>query len=449
MASSRKPNSNELRERVAGALSPFLAPGARLAAGLSGGLDSVVLFSILADLAPELGFSLTAIHVNHGISPNAARWADFCAELCRERGIPCRIETVDIAPHRDLGLEGAAREARYEAFARLDADLLALAQHRDDQAETVLLQLLRGAGVRGLSAMPHTREIGGGALRLVRPLLDVSRHEIASYAKARGLAWIEDESNDDTARKRNFLRHEVLPLLEREFPAAHDTLARAARHMAEADGLLDELARRDLEALGGAEMCVARLCALGEARAKNALRYACALRGIAAPGSARLEELVRQLTRARADAGVHITSSGWSFRRYRDRLYLEPEIYAADAAFLETWHGESALPLLQLGGVLGFKPEEGRGLSLEKLRQEPVTVRLRRGGERLRPDFRRPTRTLKNLFQERGVPPWRRDSLPLLYCGDHLVSVPGLGDDCEYQAQPGEPGVIVTWERLA
>src|SRR5436309_2282226 len=153
MGSSRNSSSSELPERVAAALAPRIFPGAHLALGLSGGLDSVALLSILLELAPALRFSLRAVHVNHGISPNAARWAEFCSGLCARLGVPLQLETVDIAPHRDLGLEGAARRSRYEAFARVDADFVVLAQHCDDQAETLLLRLLRGAGLRGLAAM--------------------------------------------------------------------------------------------------------------------------------------------------------------------------------------------------------------------------------------------------------------------------------------------------------
>ncbi|MGB7542471.1 MAG: tRNA lysidine(34) synthetase TilS [Burkholderiales bacterium] len=448
MANSRKPSSNDLQGAVAAALAPAVTPGAHLALGLSGGIDSVALLSILLELAPALRFSLRAVHVNHGISPNAARWAEFCAGICQDLRVPFQLETVDIAPYRTLGLEGAARRARYEALAQIEADFVVLAHHRDDQAETLLLQLLRGAGLRGLAGMPPLRTLPGTRAQLLRPFLDVPRAAIEAYAHAKGLAWVEDESNADTARQRNFLRHEVLPLLERQFPAARATIARAAAHVAEAGVLLDEMARTDFERTGGAAIEISFLRELGTAHAKNLLRYVCDARGIRAPGAALLDELLRQLLEARRDAAVGFTMSGWDFRRYRGKLYLEPHRAAVEAELREDWSGENALPLLGLGGVLSFRPEEGRGLSLPKLRSEPVTVRLRRGGERLRPDCRRPRRSLKNLFQEKRVPPWQRDRLPLLYCGENLVSVPEVGYECEFQAAPGEPGLIVVWELL-
>ncbi len=448
MANSRKPSSNDLRSAAAAALAPAVAPGSHLVLGLSGGVDSVALLSILLELTPRLRFSLRAVHVNHGISPNAARWAGFCAGLCRDLRVPFQIETVDIAPYRALGLEGAARRARYEALAQIEADFVVLAHHRDDQAETLLLQLLRGAGLRGLAGMPLLRALPGTRAQLLRPFLDVPRAAIEAYARAKGLAWIEDESNADSAHQRNFLRHEVLPLLERQFPAARATIARAAAHMAEAAVLLNEVARTDFEHAGGAAIEISFLRGLGTAHSKNLLRYACDACGIRAPGAASLDELLRQLLQARRDAAVSFTLSGWDFRRYRGKLYMERHRAAVEAELREDWTGENSLPLLALGGVLRFKPEEGRGLSLLKLRRNPVTVRVRRGGERLRPDCRRPRRSLKNLFQEKQVPPWQRERLPLLYCGENLVWVPEVGYECEFHAAPGEPGLIVTWEPL-
>ncbi|TMH43647.1 MAG: tRNA lysidine(34) synthetase TilS [Betaproteobacteria bacterium] len=447
MGSSGNSSSGELPGRVAAVLAPKIFPGAHLALGLSGGLDSVALLSILLELAPALRFSLRAVHVNHGISPNAARWAEFCGGLCARLGVPLQLETVDISPHRHLGLEGAARRSRHEAFARVDADFVVLAQHSDDQAETLLLRLMRGAGLRGLAAMSPLRSISGTRARLLRPLLAVSRAEIETHARLRGLEWVEDESNADTVRRRNFLRRDIFPLLERQFPGARATIARAAAHLAEARELLDEMARTDFERCAGAEgVNVADLQGLGEARAKNLLRYWCETKNIEPLSAARTGELLRQLRESRSDARIGLAVPGWTFLRYRERLYLRRASPALERSLREVWDGANALPMLSLGGVLRFKPEEGRGLSLAKLRAGCVTARLRQGGERLRLDAGRPRRTLKNLFQERGVPPWRRDRLPLIYCGDELVSVPGIGDAFEFRAVPGEAGLIVTWE---
>src|SRR2546427_10802205 len=185
MGSSRNSSSSELPERAAAVLAPAIFPGAHLAMGLSGGVDSVALLSALTELAPAMRFPIRAVHFNHGISPNAARWAEFCARLCARFRVPPQRETVDIGPYRNLGLEGAARQARYEAFARVDADFIVLAQHRDDQAETLLLRLLRGAGLRGLAAMSPLRPLPGTRARLLRPLLAMSRAEIETRSEER------------------------------------------------------------------------------------------------------------------------------------------------------------------------------------------------------------------------------------------------------------------------
>lgn len=420
--------------------------------GLSGGVDSVTLLSILADLAPEMRFSLRAVHVHHGISPNASSWAQFCQELCISLNVPLRIERVRVDDYRFLGVEGAARQARYEVYAREQADFIVLAHHRDDQVETLLIQLLRGAGPLGMAGMPELRSLAGSRARILRPMLAFARVGIEAWARDRGLQWIDDESNDDTARQRNFVRHRVLPLIEERFPAARTTVARSAGHLAEAGALLAELARMDraAAAVPGEEHAVgvAGLQRLGAMRAKNVLRSMLHAQAIPVPTAAQLDELYRQLVDAREDRAVRLAIQGWEFRRYRGRVCIERVPVPAPPNFRQTWNGESRLPLLELGGVLEFKPEEGRGVSVAQLRGAEVTVRLREGGERLQPDERRPRRTLKNLLQEKGVPPWRRGGWPVLYCGKRLVCVPGIGVDCAWQARPGEPGLIVSWEAL-
>src|SRR3990172_3911205 len=256
MASSRKPKPNSadgVEATVGAALKPLLFPRARLVLGLSGGLDSMVLLEVLRRLAGPLDFRLSCVHVNHNISPNARRWAAFCARRCKRQDIALALHEVDVAPYRAEGLEAAARRARYQVYASLDqADFIVLAQHLDDQAETLLLQLLRGAGVKGGAAMPLIREQGSDkkassarAPAILRPMLAVSRKEIEAYARANKLKWVEDESNADTRHDRNFLRHEVLPVIERAFPGYRATLARAAGHLAEASLILDELAQAD------------------------------------------------------------------------------------------------------------------------------------------------------------------------------------------------------------
>ena len=297
MANSRKSNSN-LTERVADALSSIVPRGSSLLLGLSGGVDSIVLLHLLVQLFPRFSWRLSALHVHHDISPNADSWADFCTELCAKYTIPLLVERVDIAPLRAMGIEAAARQLRHAALARQKVDFIALAHHRDDQAETLLLQLLRGAGVRGTSSMPIFKP-HRVAPSLLRPLLDIDRAELMAYASHHELRWVEDGSNEDVSYPRNFLRHRVLPVLEQRFPAYRTTLARSARHFAEAAGLLDELAAQDASsAMSGDRLSVAALRQLNSARGKNLLRYFLAARGAPIPDSTRLAEMLRQLCEA-------------------------------------------------------------------------------------------------------------------------------------------------------
>jgi tRNA(Ile)-lysidine synthase len=401
MAASRKPLSVD---------SALLAPmrGKRVAVGLSGGLDSVVLLHAMHGLAPKLGYKLSAIHVNHGLSPNAGDWQKFCSAFCLELGVPFRAFKVKVSKHRH-GLEAAAREARRAAFMKTGADAIALAHHLDDQAETVLFNLLRGAGLEGASGMPALGKLGRKLL--LRPLLGAPRRAIRAYAAEHRLAWIEDESNADEALTRNFIRHRVGPLLESRFPRWRENLARAARHFA------------------NTELDAGRL-----------LRAYLKDQGLRAPSEAKLLEMLKQL----GSASAAIAHDGVVFRRYRGKLFTEKE--RARSAFKpRTWYGETRLALPALGGELRFRRVRGRGIASSLIKGMRLEVRQRSGGERLRLDALRPSRTLKNLFQEAGVPPWERERMPLLFCGDDLVWAPGLGVDAKFLNAGRAPGIVPDW----
>lgn len=298
MAASRNRLSADLPARVGAFLAARLAPDERLAVGLSGGCDSVVLLHLLTCL----GFAgrLDAIHVHHGLSPNADAWGLFCADYCARLGVPLIIRHVCVATTSGQGLEAAARKARYAAFAGMSADCLLLGHHRGDQAETVLFNLLRGSGVTGAAGMPAERQFG--CLRLLRPLLDSSRQEIEAYATSAGLAWIDDESNADISLTRNYLRHEVMASLARRFPAAEASLAQAAANFGEAAGLLDELAKQDWQRVGAGEAArMSEMRMLSLPRLKNLLRYRLRCLGWQVPVATRLDEFARQLLSASPD----------------------------------------------------------------------------------------------------------------------------------------------------
>jgi len=456
---------NNLSERVAAYIEPLLPAQSSILIGLSGGVDSVVLLHLLHRLAPRFSWQLSALHVHHGISPNADAWADFCIEFCARHHIPLHIEHVDITPLRKHGIEAAARKLRHAAFDKHTSDFVALAHHADDQAETLLLQLLRGSGVRGASAMPvlslskwpvlsqSKRPLfaeRAGSPALLRPLLHSSRREILDYAATHGLNWIEDESNANDCYPRNFLRHRVLPLLGERFPAYRDTLARSAQHFAEASELLDELAQQDAaQAIEGETLAVVALQAMNMPRAKNLLRYFLHSIGAPMPQAVQLDDMMQQLCGARADASVCIAYSDWEVRRYRGKVHVLRALGEFDRNLVLPWHGESVLDWPALNICLCFNHSRGVGISLAKLQRAPVTLRLRRGGESLRPYPNAPMRTLKNLLQEHHVPPWQRDRLPLLYCGDELACAFGVAIAAEYLADAAEEGVQLFAEQRA
>jgi tRNA(Ile)-lysidine synthase len=445
MASSRKSN---LADTVAAQLAPLLPARSQILIGLSGGMDSVVLLHLLHTLSSRYDWQLSALHVHHGISPNADAWADFCAELCGRHSIPLHIERVDISSLRDEhGIEAAARKLRHAAFARQKCDFVALAHHADDQAETMLLQLLRGAGVKGAAAMPLVKPATPHVHASVRPLLNVARSSLLDYATQQGLRWVEDESNADESYPRNFMRHRLLPVLEQRFPAYRDTLGRSAQHFAEAADLLDELALQDGgQALEDDTLQVDALRRLSTPRAKNLLRYFLHMHSVLMPQSAQLDEMLRQLCNAREDAAVCVGFGDWQVRRYQGKAYLLAFLAEFDANLVLPWHGEAQLfwPALKRPLLLTKMP--GQGIALEKLRRAPVTLRLRNGGESLRPHCGAASRSLKNLLQEHHVPPWLRERLPLLYCGDELVCIAGVAVAADYQVEKDEEGLLLSCE---
>ena len=388
MASSRKPPSARRK----------------LAVALSGGIDSVTLLHQLKSRG-----RVSAIHVHHGLSPNADAWTAFCRKLCKQWGVPLKVFRVKVSP-AGAGLEAAARAARYEAFLKIPAQTIALAHNLDDQAETVLMNLLRGAGPRGASGMAPESRFKGKTL--IRPLLDVSRHEIEAYARKNRLAWIEDESNADEALTRNFVRGRLGPLMDQRFPAWKRSLSRAARHFSRKEAGAEELLRKFLQT-----------------------------KGLRAPSEAKLVEMLKQLTSG--GARTLVEHDGARLRVYRGKIVHDRE---AGSFTSMAWRGEARLPIPALGGELRFRRTRGKGIDASRA---PLSVRLRAGGERLQPDASRPRRTLKNLFQEAGVPAWERDRLPLLVCGDDLVWVPGLGVDARYQAAKNRPGVLPEWRKMS
>lgn len=440
MANSRKPGPTDLSGRLRDFLAPRLFPSARLCLGYSGGLDSTVLLHLLAGLRRLLDFRLTAVHVHHGLSPHADDWAAVCQTACDRLGVPLDVHRVRVVADGQ-GLEAAARAARYAVLGGQPVDFILVAHHRDDQAETLLLRLLRGTGVHGLAAMAEDRALAES--RLLRPLLDVARDDLLRYARRHGLTHIDDESNADQSLTRNWLRGKMLPEIEARFPACREVLARTAARLTESAALLDDLARLDMaSAAQGNSLDLAVLSGLAAARARNVLRYWLREQVAVTPSEAHLETLLSQLLTAGPDRQPVWRFGGKVLRRHRGRASLVADLGPAEGQWL--WRGEPELILADQGRLV-FLATVGEGLAADKLPAAGCTVRWRGGGEKLRPDCRRPRRTLKNLLREAGLAPDERLRLPLLLIAEQPVWMAGIGVDCAFRAGPGEAGWLISW----
>ena len=446
MESSRSsPARLELERHVAARIEGAIPRGAAICAAFSGGLDSTVLLEALARVAPGLGHPLSAVHVHHGLSPNADAWAASCEHRCAALGVPLAIARVDVDKGSGEGLEAAARSARYAIYAGRPEPIVALAHHRDDQAETVLLQLARGTGLKGLAAMPELRALPDSPVSIFRPLLAFGRPAIVDYARGRGLPWIEDESNASARQDRNYLRLDVAPRLDARFGGWRAGAARLARHAAAAGDLLDTLARID-GAPDRAGAGLALVEGLTPERRANALRAFLAVEGLAMPTESRLAEMSRQLYHARDGARVRVALGHAMLVRHRGVAHVVAgERAGTRDAWRVAWRGE---PLLELGGGRGtvrFSPAVGAGLAERLSAEGDWHFGERRGGERVRLAAARPSRTLKNLLREAAVPEWDRGRVPLLFRGDALAWVPGIGVAAEFACPAGAPGIVPAW----
>ncbi|NGY03546.1 tRNA lysidine(34) synthetase TilS [Solimonas terrae] len=409
---------------------PPLAPRARVWVALSGGLDSTALLHLLHESGVP---NLRAVHVHHGLQAAADGWARQVRGQCRALDVPLSVRRVRVDPRHGGGPEAAAREARYAAFAAMlkAGDLLATAHHRDDQAETVLLRALRGTGIAGLAAMPVLAAFGAG--RLWRPLLDQPRAELHRFAERRGLQWIDDPHNQDARYARSYLRTELMPRLGAHWPQAAASLARLAQRAADAEALVAALASQDLLALRvGDGWSVAGLLALDRVRRRNALYHAWVAMGWPAPAEARLARLDEEILRARGDAQPLLRHESGEVRRFRDVLHFLPHLPPVPDQVL-AWPARRRALTLPAG--LGE-------LRLSRPSPLPLQVGFARGGERLKPAAGRHSRSLKQLCQEAGIPPWVRVRMPLLLAGDELLAIAGywrsakaveLGLDPEWQ----------------
>lgn len=411
----------------------------------SGGLDSTVLLHQLRlwrEDRPDV--QLRAIHVHHGLSPNADRWAAHCTSLCESWQIPLSTVRVTLVDE-GKGIEAQARTARYQAFrdALLPGEVLVTAQHLDDQSETVLLALKRGSGPAGLAAMPQSLPFGD--TQLIRPLLNQSRASLEQWARDHHLSWIEDESNADTRFDRNFLRKAILPLLNARWPHFAEAAARSAALCGEQEQLLDELLAESLSTVTSAEgaLTIAPLTAYSDARRRALLRRWLAQRGAMMPSRAMLDRLWQEVALAREDAVPCLRVGDDEVRRYQGCLWwVKRTAHPRDAEL--AWPAPfAALTLPQGLGTLSLA--SGGDLRAPAI-DEVVSVRFQASGL-IHIVGRHGGRKLKKIWQELGVPPWQRDATPLLFYGDTLIAAADRFVTREGEKEAGQTGVRLVWQR--
>ena len=431
---------------------PFAEPETWWVA-FSGGVDSTVLLDAAARvLGRRSAERLVAVHVNHGLHPDAGAWEDHCRKAAARLGVRLEVRRAAVSEKPgNGGLEAAARAARLAALGEVvppGAPVL-LAHHRDDQAETTLLRILRGAGPAGMAAMwPHVM-VGG--LRLVRPFLAVPRADLLAYARGRGLEWVEDPDNLSLLHDRNHLRHRVLPSVAERWPDGPATLARLAEHSGETASMLDDLAAMDLAAAEGTApgtLNAAAIAALSPPRAANALRtWLVSRHGIPPPPRYWLRLLADEVIAAGPDRGPEAVRGSVWVRRFRGELYTGRgtgrRLRRPPLPVSTPWRLDEG-PLDLPHGRLAAVRVEGEGLAVARL-PLPVEVRFRRGGERCRPHARGITKSLRDLFQELAVPPWERWSRPLVFAGDRLAAAPGLFLCDPFAARASEPAWRIEW----
>ena len=414
----------------------------RYVIAFSGGLDSTALLHALAEIRQQHGKSLCAVHVDHRLHPDSGNWARHCRRIAERFGVEYECERVEVDLESGLGPEAAAREARYAALARhVDStDWLLSAHHRDDQAETLLINLLRGSGPAGVAGIPAVRRFVDAWL--VRPLLYISHDALRRYASANELDWLDDPSNEESQFDRNYLRNEVMPVIEGRWPDAALRLAKSAALSRESAELLAELADTDLERIATdiGRLDVRTLSELSPERQRNALRRAVDRAGLPPVPSSQMHSIVEQLVPARDDAMPLVEWRGGQARRFQNRLYLLADLPGVD--FSGQSLGRESVSLGSGLGSLVLEQTTGDGLS-ETCIRAGLTLRQRQGGEEIKPLGHKHTRRLKKLLQEEGIVPWMRDRLPLVYSGERLVAVADLWLDADAVVRGG---AAIRWQ---
>lgn len=416
---------------------------------ISGGLDSMVLLHLFSQNLSRLQKRIEAVYVDHRLQAVSRDWRDFCANQAQQLGIPFYSCEIDSAPGSNDSIEDWARTGRYQLLtARLkNNDILFTAHHLDDQVETFFLQAFRGTGTRGLAAMLSLRRIAAGYH--ARPLLPFSRKELEAYARDNNLEWIVDPSNVDNSYDRNYLRNEIMPLVESHWPAYRKTIARLIEHQAETRDLLEELAEDDLKSMlddMGHGLDLEKLKALSLARQKNVILQWARQQQLATPNMAHLLQILSDVVNSAVDASPCVNWADVECRRYRNRLYLNKTMVEHDPDAVLQWDISHDLEIN--GETLSAIATTGEGIATEHLHDRSVSIRFRQGGERLCPAPGKQTKTLKQICQESGILPWCRERIPLIYLDDDLAAVAGVCVAEQYSAGSEQAAIALHWSGL-
>ncbi len=409
----------------------------------SGGVDSHVLLKAMADYAQRHSIKLTALHVNHGLSPHSNQWQQHCESVCQQLGVPLHVEKI----HETItsGIETGARHARYQIFERYlnQATALLLAHHQEDQAETVLFRLLRGTGVAGLSGIPKIRQHGAGMI--MRPLLDLPKKALEDYASEKAIQWVEDESNQSLGFSRNFLRHKIFPELKKRWPSVSAQFSKTAKLCEDAHCLLEDLADIDYRTMiiDDDVLCLLTLSKLNQNRQVNVLRYWFKQLKLPALSHQKLTQLIQTVVDAPSDKNLVFQYHALGeVHRFNQQLYFVKKCPAISTDFNERWVVSMVFQSEILGG-LSAKKVVGRGLRIQE--GDVVEVRVRQGGERCKLLGDKHTRSLKYLLQTWQIPPWRRQTLPLIYINSQLAGIADLAVVEKFAAGADERGYVIAW----
>ncbi len=393
--------------------------------GYSGGIDSTALLHASSTACATSGHSLKAIHINHQIHADSQQWLQQCVDQCHALDIEIETIDVDVQQFSQYGVEGAARVARYQAFENTlhASDVLFTAHHADDQIETILLQLFRGAGVHGLAGCASTRSIGKALL--IRPWLEISRQQIERYAEQHQLQWLDDPSNNSLVHDRNYLRHKVMPLLHMRWQGLCETIGRSSQWQSESSAMLDSFAQ--LDAIDAVDkdhrLSIEKISTLDNVRLKNVLRWWIRSAGRLVPSAEVLGRVINDTIHSRSDCQACIRWHNNEIRKYRGQLYLQTTRPPHDATLSYQWDLQQPLDIPSLELKLTQQELDKFGVNLNGI--DLLTVSFRRGGEAMRPRGRGCQKELKALFQEQGVAPWERDRIPLLFLKQQLIFVWG------------------------